>query len=174
MVLVSNSFVGSKKVLFSTSTFAVAMAASVAFICSHVDELKFFYKSFIDLSLSLQFALSVFVISITYFGSALYVVGIYQSSSLSTPASCDNNVDFDVPSSMPEEDKVLFEECLERLTNEIIDDLPTVYEMPQEAVDWTHRMIKYTVEGGKMNRGLAVMEVQKILAGRPLSNKVCS
>lgn len=51
-------------------------------------------------------------------------------------------------------------------------DLPTVYEMPEEAVNWVDRMLKYTVAGGKMNRGLALMSVQQTLAGnRKLSNK---
>ena len=51
-------------------------------------------------------------------------------------------------------------------------DLPTVYEMPEEAVNWIDKMLKYTVAGGKMNRGLALMSVQKTLAGnRELSNK---
>lgn len=58
---------------------------------------------------------------------------------------------------------------------EIIDDLPTVYEMPSEAVAWIQDMINYTVAGGKMNRGLALMAVQKFFCeseGGKLSNKV--
>jgi farnesyl diphosphate synthase len=45
-----------------------------------------------------------------------------------------------------------------RLQKEIISDLPTVYEMPNEAVKWVDRMIGYTVAGGKMNRGLSVLD----------------
>ena len=40
---------------------------------------------------------------------------------------------------------------------------------------WVDKMIDYTVAGGKMNRGLALMAVQQTLAqsqGRTLSNKV--
>lgn len=177
VVLVSNSFSGYKKSLFTTSVFSFALAASVAFVISAKDDLQIFYDAAKRLPVSVQFALSMMLITMTYFGSALYVCGIYSSSTLSTPASCDNVVDFDVPDSLPDNDKVFFEECLQRFTNEIIDDLPAVYEMPPEAVDWTHRMVNYTVAGGKMNRGLAVMDVQKILTqaneGRSLSNKVC-
>jgi Polyprenyl synthetase len=64
---------------------------------------------------------------------------------------------------------------LYRLTTEIIADLPTVYEMPREAVQWCQDMIDYTVAGGKMNRGLAVVAVQQTFAkskGRTLTNKV--
>jgi hypothetical protein len=47
--------------------------------------------------------------------------------------------------------------------------------MPEEAVAWTNRMVNYTVSGGKMNRGLAVMSAHSILAkakGKTLSIKV--
>lgn len=62
-----------------------------------------------------------------------------------------------------------------RICKEIVADLPTVYEMPDEAVKWIDRMIDYTVSGGKMNRGLALMSVQNTFAtakGLTLSTKV--
>lgn len=44
--------------------------------------------------------------------------------------------------------------------------------MPNEAVEWVDKMLAYTVAGGKMNRGLALMSVQATLAGnRRLTNK---
>jgi geranylgeranyl pyrophosphate synthase len=63
-----------------------------------------------------------------------------------------------------------------RITKEIVEDLPTVYEMPTEAVAWVDRMIQYNVAGGKMNRGLTVMAVQQTFAqanGQTLTAKVC-
>lgn len=60
------------------------------------------------------------------------------------------------------------------MTEEIVADLPTVYEMPAEAVKWVENMIQYTVAGGKMNRGLSLMSVQQTLAkakGHSLSNR---
>lgn len=62
-----------------------------------------------------------------------------------------------------------------RLKREIIEDLPTIYEMPDEAVRWVDRMITYNVAGGKMNRGLSCVAVAKTIAeskNRKLSNKV--
>ena len=47
--------------------------------------------------------------------------------------------------------------------------------MPNEAIEWVKRMIKYTVDGGKMNRGLATVSVIRTFAqinGQTLSNKV--
>lgn len=61
-----------------------------------------------------------------------------------------------------------------RFTKEIIHDLSTTYEMPSEAVEWVRKMIKYTVDGGKMNRGLATVSVIRTFAeknGQTLTNK---
>ena len=64
-----------------------------------------------------------------------------------------------------------------RFTAEIVQDLQSTYEMPADAVAWVKDMILYTVDGGKMNRGLATVDVIRTLAardGRSLSNKVRS
>ena len=54
--------------------------------------------------------------------------------------------------------------CLyHRFTEEIIADLPTTYELPEESVKYVERMIRYTVAGGKMNRGLSCVSVQRTL-----------
>ena len=52
----------------------------------------------------------------------------------------------------------LFSWSFPSLQKEIVSDLPTVYEMPNEAVKYVDRMIAYTVAGGKMNRGLSVLD----------------
>jgi len=43
--------------------------------------------------------------------------------------------------------------------------MPTTYEMPKAAVDWVEKMVPYTVKGGKMNRGLTVLDACIVLAG---------
>ena len=58
-----------------------------------------------------------------------------------------------------QKDDELFHQMFNRLKNEIVADLPTVYEMPLEACKWVDNMIEYTTAGGKMNRGLALMKV---------------
>lgn len=180
LILVSDTLPISKKTLFNSSVFALAFAVSVTAVVISKDELQAFWFQFQQLSKPLRFALAVLVVTVSYFGGSFYACSPEESSGAGsgaalTPASCDNAVDFDVPDSLPRENLDLFEECLERFTQEIIADLPTVYEMPEEAVAWTHRMINYTVSGGKMNRGLAVMTVMEILMeekGCKLSNKV--
>ena len=138
------------------------------------DKFRVFWSAFNALPNPLKFILSILVVTGTYFGGALYLANIYSSPADETPASCDEATDFDVPKNLPEDDKKLFEECLTKFTEELVADMPTVYEMPSEAVEWVHNMVNYTVAGGKMNRGLAVMAVQKILAeskGQKLSDR---
>eukprot|EP00928_Gymnodinium_smaydae_P075335 TRINITY_DN58358_c0_g1_i1.p1 TRINITY_DN58358_c0_g1~~TRINITY_DN58358_c0_g1_i1.p1 ORF type:complete len:414 (+),score=70.67 TRINITY_DN58358_c0_g1_i1:59-1300(+) len=44
------------------------------------------------------------------------------------------------------------------MINEVCDELPRGYEMPEREVAWVRRMLEYNVLGGKMNRGLMVLE----------------
>jgi len=41
--------------------------------------------------------------------------------------------------------------------------------MPQDAIDWYSRNLDYNVPGGKLNRGMSVVDSVEILRGRPLS-----
>lgn len=98
-----------------------------------------------------------------------------DAQSAETPASCDRALDFEVPVSLPADDKEFFEmmftkwdkllnysssshlnkinaqtivqiidnyfpDVSHRITSEIIADLPTIYEMPAEAVGWVDRV----------------------------------
>jgi len=50
------------------------------------------------------------------------------------------------------------------LMAEVLEELPGLYEMPAKEVQWVERMLNYNVKGGKMNRGLMVVESVKELA----------
>ena len=124
-----------------------------------------FFRSFASLPDDVKLALSVAVIAASYFGAAFYVGGppgafAGDDGAGNTPASVDRSVDFAVPASLPADEKDFFNFMLGKLTDEILADLPTVYEMDGEAVAWIKRMVEYNVAGGKMNRGLAVVSVQ--------------
>jgi len=99
-------------------------------------------------------------VTATYFGSGFYLNtsgnGGYSSV---TAASCDDAVTFELPASLPSSDKELFVEAFDKFTREIVDDLKPVYEMNDEAVEWIDKMIRYTCFGGKMSRGLCVLNV---------------
>jgi len=175
VVFISHNFTGAKKVLFISAAFAIASAVSVSAILSNADQLSNIWQQYLLLSKDLKMALAVVVVAATYFGGALYAAGgnpeTDTSALLATPASCDNTTDFDVPAIAENEkdDKVFFEGMLKKLCNEIISDLPTLYEMPKEATDYLTLMLEYNVAGGKMNRGLATLDVCKTLAGRSLT-----
>jgi farnesyl diphosphate synthase len=64
-----------------------------------------------------------------------------------------------------EAQKQLFLSVFDKLKNLILEEMPTAYEMPQAAVDWVAKMVPYTVEGGKMVRGLTVLSAATVLAG---------
>merc|ERR1711957_55829 len=56
---------------------------------------------------------------------------------------------------------------------DIVGELPSRYEMPAREVAWVRRMLDFNVRGGKMNRGLMVVESGvRILESmnRPVSN----
>ncbi|KAI3616694.1 farnesyl pyrophosphate synthetase [Moniliophthora roreri] len=42
--------------------------------------------------------------------------------------------------------------------------------MPQDAVEWYSRSLDYNVPGGKLNRGMSVVDTAEILKGRPLND----
>eukprot|EP00928_Gymnodinium_smaydae_P079005 TRINITY_DN63035_c0_g1_i1.p1 TRINITY_DN63035_c0_g1~~TRINITY_DN63035_c0_g1_i1.p1 ORF type:complete len:441 (+),score=123.50 TRINITY_DN63035_c0_g1_i1:77-1324(+) len=44
------------------------------------------------------------------------------------------------------------------MIDEVCNELPGGYEMPKREVEWVRRMLNYNVRGGKMNRGLMVLE----------------
>lgn len=58
----------------------------------------------------------------------------------------------------------------EEITKEIVDEVMDEHEMIDEAKSWVNRMIRYSVPGGKLNRGLQVVHSLQALAGdKPIS-----
>lgn len=51
-----------------------------------------------------------------------------------------------------------FTKICDMLIEEILSELPRHYELPKRETDWLRKMLDYTVKGGKMNRGLMVVE----------------
>lgn len=51
-----------------------------------------------------------------------------------------------------------FTSICDLLIEEIINELPQTYELPSRETEWLRKMLDYTVKGGKMNRGLMVVE----------------
>uniref|UniRef100_A0A7S2UU78 Farnesyl diphosphate synthase n=1 Tax=Fibrocapsa japonica TaxID=94617 RepID=A0A7S2UU78_9STRA len=68
------------------------------------------------------------------------------------------------PQTLPDDLKQAFDVCYISLAQELVNDLPSNYEMPQEVIDWISNMHDYNVKGGKLNRGRTVVEVHQRLA----------
>ncbi len=176
VILISGSFKKHKK--RSEVLFFILLNIAALLALSDCDSLGNLFDAFQNLSIKGQYASAIFIVTSIYFGGGFYISSngydIDGEYIVDFPASSDYKITFEVPSVLPKSDKDLFVSCFDRFSTEIINDLKPVYEMPDEAIVWIERMIKYTVSGGKMNRGLALMAVQQELAaeeGRVLSNK---
>lgn len=51
-----------------------------------------------------------------------------------------------------------FMKICDMLVEEILEDLPKHYDLPKRETEWLEKMLNYTVKGGKMNRGLMVVD----------------
>lgn len=70
-----------------------------------------------------------------------------------------------------EETKQFFAKAFDRVTEGILSNLRNNYELEGEALAWVKEMCHYTVPGGKMNRGLAVIDALRAIVQRPLTKK---
>eukprot|EP00698_Gefionella_okellyi_P005531 TRINITY_DN15043_c0_g1_i1.p1 TRINITY_DN15043_c0_g1~~TRINITY_DN15043_c0_g1_i1.p1 ORF type:complete len:381 (-),score=114.81 TRINITY_DN15043_c0_g1_i1:1150-2244(-) len=62
-----------------------------------------------------------------------------------------------------------FEDVYKKLAADVIADLPQ-FEMPADAIAYVAKLLDYTVPGGKMNRGLSVIDTLEILLRRELTD----
>ncbi|KAJ3814925.1 farnesyl-diphosphate synthase [Lentinula lateritia] len=75
---------------------------------------------------------------------------------------------------MASTDKAARRAKFEGAWNAIRDELLTHFKscgMPQEAQEWYSRNLDYNVPGGKLNRGMSVIDTAEILLGRKLSDE---
>jgi farnesyl diphosphate synthase len=202
LVTFTNSFPVEKKVGMQFAMFGTIMSGGVAYMMQQNPEVfANFWAQFIAMPAMVKFAMSLTVIGAVYFGSAMYSIGLVEAgegacpagacasgpcsagacasgpcsgAAPKSPALTDNTVDFETPADLPASDKEMFLKTFDIFTAEIVADLPTKYELPEESVQWVERMIHYTVAGGKMNRGLSCVDVQrafcKMQKNRDLTN----
>ena len=66
-----------------------------------------------------------------------------------------------------------FTKICDMLIAEVKDELPKMYALPQRENEWIHHMLEYNTKGGKMTRGLMVVETATIIfkaRGLPIDN----
>ncbi|KAG6865172.1 hypothetical protein C0991_004720 [Blastosporella zonata] len=66
------------------------------------------------------------------------------------------------------ERRAKFEDVFILIRDELVAHL-TKEGLPAEVVDWYRLSLEYNVQGGKLNRGLSVVDTVEILKGRPLT-----
>jgi len=59
-----------------------------------------------------------------------------------------------------------FLKICDMLIDEILQDLPENYDLPPRETDWLLKMLNYNVKGGKMNRGLMVVDAGVAIIGK--------
>ncbi|KAG7340155.1 polyprenyl synthetase [Nitzschia inconspicua] len=59
-----------------------------------------------------------------------------------------------------------FMKICDMLIQEVIETLPERYDLPKPEAEYLQRMLEYNVKGGKMNRGMMVVESGVLLFGR--------
>ncbi|KAL0145784.1 farnesyl pyrophosphate synthase [Mucor lusitanicus] len=63
-----------------------------------------------------------------------------------------------------EENRQAFLKVFPTLADEVLLELRK-YNMPEDAYEWTKKMLYYNVPGGKLNRGISVVDTVRILKG---------
>jgi hypothetical protein len=119
------------KMLFQSTLFATVVAAGLAYVISNQDpNLIAAWTMFVRLSVETRFCLSLVLVGVVYFGGAMYIAAPEETEAVAnvaeaanttsavdvfaTPASVDTSVTFDVPATLPADDKVFFEEMLDK------------------------------------------------------------
>lgn len=130
VVLISNSFSKVNKILVQATLFGAALAGGLSYLILHQDpQLLSAWDRFITLTIETRFCLSLVLVGLVYFGGAMYIAspedadakeGVPAEASHAglslyrTPACVDTSVTFEVPHSLPADDKVFFEEMLDK------------------------------------------------------------
>ncbi|CAN0368703.1 unnamed protein product [Discosporangium mesarthrocarpum] len=81
------------------------------------------------------------------------------------------------PRELPKDKKESFLKIHEYLVQELLEDLQENYEAIPEQVEWMEKMLAYNTKGGKMNRGMGVVDVLRAFAkeeGREITHdEIC-
>ncbi|KAH9940624.1 farnesyl-diphosphate synthase [Amylocystis lapponica] len=72
-------------------------------------------------------------------------------------------------SSTKAQKRAKFEAVFPVIRDELLKHI-TAQGMPKDAIEWYHRNLDYNVPGGKLNRGLSVVDTAEILKGRTLTD----
>lgn len=118
--LISANKKAPKKLIYHYFIFAATSVVSVVFLISSQGKLHAFFRSFEDLTFEEQFFFVLFAVSsatVIMMGSTILSTDEKMPAKLiisTTPASIDCSTTFDVPETLPEDDKQLFDFAFEK------------------------------------------------------------
>lgn len=113
-----------------------------------------------------------------------YVAGLVASKHEAKRSACDpdddetkedekeskTRVSVDPPSAIRKDTKRgAFASAFDRIASGILSNLRSKYELGDEATKWVKDMMYYTVPGGKMNRGMSVIDTLRAMKGAETS-----
>ena len=102
-----------------------------------------------------------------------FVAGLLFGHSEEQSCSNTNDQDQDTKSSSTKSDvlndKSSFAAAFDRIAADILNSLSENHSLSEEALSWVREMMYYTVPGGKMNRGVSVIDTLRIINGKSLS-----
>lgn len=133
VILISDVFPrATHRIFFQFLCFGASLGVCVYTLASsQTTSLSGFLRSFHALPAEMRFYLSMAVIAAVYFGAGMFAASpaaaefvqqrasvvthqVNPESPFSTPASCDNDIGFEVPSKVPEDDRALFDMVLDK------------------------------------------------------------
>lgn len=127
VVIISSFFKGDYVAIIQSLVFSGAMSGAVAFLAQSpqaAQDLQRVFTAFKGMSDQNQLAVAVVIIGFIYFGASLYVTAGGTTNAtptaLETPASIDTVVDFIAPSTLPADDKEVFDQMFDRYVCSVI------------------------------------------------------
>uniref|UniRef100_A0A7S4EEA9 Farnesyl diphosphate synthase n=1 Tax=Pseudo-nitzschia australis TaxID=44445 RepID=A0A7S4EEA9_9STRA len=101
-------------------------------------------------------------------------VGIQTATTTSIKATASSSIEYP-HYDYKNDPKGSFTKICDMLIEEILRELPANYELPPRETDWLRKMLEHTVKGGKMNRGLMVVESGVAIIGEDAitNDKLC-
>lgn len=159
---------GSSRDHFRTMYFALAASLALKHLINGGEALRAWH-AFLVLSDTTKYMVSVVGVAAAYFVSLLFPSGAKEepvaelSESVGTLAA-GSTAAYPVDLDWENDTKKSFEAICDMLIDEVLKDLKDNYEGIPEEVQWVKKMLEYNVKGGKMNRGIGVIDVQKAFA----------
>jgi cytochrome b561 len=172
----------SKQSFYSIYLLVAAALSGVALMqTNELDRLQHIWRIFLSLSDAAKVYYTVTILALLHVFARIYGPVIARDTAVMTSSRSISRHNAARPLGAQYPDnldwkgdiKGSFAALCDILIAEVLIDLREEYDGIPEQIDWIARMLEYNVKGGKMNRGIGVIDVQRAFAaeaGRDLSD----